>query len=92
MVESRLQTNREICYLCGKPMVRSEKHHCLNGLGYRDKSEADGLFCFVHPQCHKYIHSHPMTARTLKMRSQCVFEAEIGSREEFIKRYGKSYL
>ena len=73
-------------------MGRGEKHHILNGLGYRDKCEADRLFCFVHPQCHKYIHAHPITARSLKQRSQRVFEEQIGTRDEFIKRYGKSYL
>ena len=73
-------------------MTRHEKHHVMNGHGYRDKSEEDGLFCFVHPTCHKYIHEHPMTARTLKMRSQKVYEAELGTREQFIKRYGKNYI
>ena len=91
-MESRLQKNKQICYLCGKPMAGSEKHHCLNGLAYREKCEADRLFCFVHPVCHQFIHNHPMTARTLKQGSQRIYEAEIGTREEFIKRYGKNYL
>lgn len=87
-----MQDDETECYLCGKYMGRGEKHHVMNGHGYREKSEADGLFCFVHPQCHKYIHAHPITARTLKMRAQRIYEAEIGNREEFVKRYGKNYL
>ena len=87
-----MQSDETICFLCGKYMTRREKHHILNGHGYREKCEEDRLYCYVHPVCHNYIHNHPMTARTLKQRSQKVYEEQIGTREQFIKRYGKSYL
>ena len=32
------------CYVCGKSNVRLEKHHIMNGQGYRDKAEEDGLY------------------------------------------------
>lgn len=89
-MESRLN-DKEYCYLCGKYMTVTNKHHILNG-SMRDKCEEDGLFCYVHPTCHRYIHDHSMTARTLKKRAQKVFEEQIGTREEFIKRYGKNYI
>lgn len=92
-MKSRLQTDEKICYLCNKPLYNNkDKHHILNGSGLRDKCEEDRLFCFVHRCCHRYIHDHPITAKTLKMRAQRKYEEEIGTREEFIKRYGKSYL
>lgn len=39
-----------------------------------------------------YIHDNPMAERLSKMLGQAMFEAKIGSREEFRKRYGRSYL
>ena len=89
-MESRLQKSNEVCYLCGKPMRNGDKHHIFNG-AKRDRSEEDGMFVYVHRVCHDYIHRHPITARTLKKRAQEVWE-EQGSREQFIQRYGKSYL
>lgn len=87
-----LQQNEDICYLCNKFMTVKNKHHIFNGGGYRDKCEQDRLYCYVHPTCHRYIHDHAMTARTLKQRGQKYYEENIGTREEFIKRYGKNYL
>lgn len=92
MAKSRLQTDEETCYLCNKYMGKGDKHHIFNGGGYRDKSEEDGMFVYVHRVCHSFIHNHPMTARTLKQRGQRAWMAEIGTLDEFIKRYGKNYL
>ena len=90
-MKSRLQKDEDICYLCGKYMTSKNMHHILNG-AYKAKCEADRFVCFVHPTCHRYIHDHAMTARTLKQRAQKCFEKEIGTRKEFISRYGKNYL
>ena len=46
----------------------------------------------MHHQCHMMIHNKNQELRKLKAKAQEVFEKEIGSREEFIERYGKSYL
>lgn len=90
-MESRMQSDLSVCYLCGKPLSKGDKHHVFNG-AKRDRSEEDGMFIHVHRVCHNYIHNHPMTAQTIKARGQKVFEEQIGDRDEFIKRYGKSYL
>ena len=79
----------EACYLCGK-WGPTETHHVFNG-PYRKKSEEDGFTVRLHSQCHRFVHDHPETAKTLKKRGQKIFELS-HSREEFIERYGKSYL
>ena len=89
---SRMQTDEHICYRCKTWVEHPDKHHCLNGLGYRDKCEEDQLYVFMHHQCHMMIHNKNHDLRKLKAKAQEVFEKEIGSREEFIERYGKSYL
>lgn len=88
---SRLQQDNTICFRCGAYMTSSEKHHILNG-PYRSKCEEDRLFCYVHSYCHRLIHSNPESARKYKMKAQMKYEEEIGTRDEFIERYGKSYL
>ena len=88
---SRMQTDEHICFRCKTWVEHPDKHHCLNGT-YRDKCEEDGLYVFMHHQCHMMIHNKNQELRKLKAKAQEVFEKEIGSREEFIERYGKSYL
>lgn len=88
---SRMQTDEHICFRCKTYVEHPDKHHCLNG-PYRDKCEADQLFVFMHHQCHMLTHNRNAELRKLKAKAQEVFEKEIGSREEFIERYGKSYL
>ena len=92
-MKSRLQEDENTCYLCNNFIAGGrEKHHILNGNAYRDKCEKDRLYIYVHGCCHRFIHEHPITAKTLKARAQRKYEEEIGTRDEFIKRYGKSYL
>lgn len=38
------------------------------------------------------IHDNPMAEKLSKMLGQAVYESKIGSREDFRRRYGKSYL
>ena len=89
-MESRLQTDKEVCYLCNKPMGNGDLHHVFNG-AYKSKSEEDGFIVYVHRVCHDFIHTHAMTRTTIKARAQKVYEKE-HTREEFIQRYGKNYL
>ena len=64
----------------------------MNGLAYRKKCDEDGLTVILHPTCHQWLHDHPMSMRTFKQRAQRYYEEHIGTRKEFIKRYGKNYL
>lgn len=89
---SRLQEHEDICYVCGKYIYTNrDKHHIFNS-AKRKRSEEDRLYVYCHHTCHMWLHEHPLTIRTFKQRGQKVFEEQIGSRADFIKRYGKSYL
>lgn len=90
---TKLQEDIEICAVCGKRIIGAKNvHHCLNGQAYRGKCDEDGLIVILHPTCHMWLHNHPMSMRTFKQRAQRYYEENIGTREQFIKRYGKNYL
>lgn len=84
---------QDMCYLCHKPIYNNrDLHHIFNGSAYRKKSDEDGFVVYLHHTCHMWLHEHPVSMRTFKQRGQRYFEANMGTREEFIKRYGKNYL
>lgn len=86
-----MQTEPGRCYVCHR-WCRTEVHHLLNGHGLRKKCTEDRLLINVCPECHRLIHSDAKLRLMLKQEAQEVFEHEIGIREQFIQRYGKSYL
>lgn len=74
------------CYLCLRD--RQQFHHVFGGSNRKHATE-DGLFIPVCMECHQAIHEHNPIA--LKKEGQRQYELT-HSREEFMKRYGKSYL
>ena len=88
---------KNICFFCGKP---SEcEHHLLFGNGIRKLAEVDGIKVPSCNRCHNLarkpedrIHENPMAEKLSKMLGQAVWESRYGAREDFCKRYGKSYL
>lgn len=84
------------CIFCGRPTEC--EHHLLFGNGNRELAEQDGLKVPACNNCHNIgqitgrIHDNPMAEKLSKMLGQAIYEARIGSREEFRVRYGKSYL
>lgn len=88
---SKMQTEK-VCYITGRT-DNLELHHCLNG-AYRKKCDRDGLTVWLTASVHYYIHNTVEGAAVrlrLKQEAQRVYERD-HTREEFIKRYGKSYL
>ncbi len=85
-----------ICFFCGKQA--EGEHHLLFGNGTRKLSEEDGLKVPVCNQCHTLgtvtgrIHDNPIAEKLSKMLGQAMFELKIGDRQDFMARYGKSYL
>lgn len=85
-----------ICFFCGRQA--EGEHHLIFGTAGRDLSEKDGLKVPTCNDCHntgevlRRIHDNPMAEKLSKMLGQAIFEGRIGTREEFQKRYGKSYL
>lgn len=85
-----------ICFFCGDPAEC--EHHLLFGNGIRELTEQDGLKVPACNKCHNMgktierVHGNIMAEKLSKMLGQAVYEGKIGTREEFRKRYGKSYL
>ena len=91
MAKSIIQTNKEVCYWCRKTGIL-HPHHVFNG-AYKKKSEEDGMIVFVHDfPCHRQIHDIYQNELEIKQNGQRLWEQFYGTREEFIERYGKSYL
>ncbi|MBQ6091390.1 MAG: hypothetical protein IJL07_09020 [Lachnospiraceae bacterium] len=86
----------EICIFCGRKA--EGEHHLIFGTAGRELAEKDGLKVPICNDCHNIgevkcrIHDNPMAEKLSKMLGQAIYEAKIGTREEFRMRYGKSYL
>ena len=90
-MESIIKTVPGVCLLCGKTGP-TEKHHLMSGTANRRLAEEDGLFIYLCPMCHQIVHMDPKVNRTTKAFAEKVWRDYYGkSKEEFIKRYGKSY-
>lgn len=89
-MESIMQRDMSQCLVCrGRA---TEVHHIMNG-AFRSKSEDDGLVAGVCRKCHRYIHDHPATAKSLKAEAERHWLKHYGkTTDEFIERYGKNYL
>lgn len=85
-----------ICAFCGRDT--RTYHHLLFGRGIRELAEKDGIKLPCCDDCHtmneitRRIHGNSRAEDLSKMLGQVVWEKQYGSREEFRKRYGKSYL
>ena len=93
----------DYCIFCGKP--REAKHHLVFGTA-RNKAEEDGLTAPACNNCHNIgpkdtkIHGNVMAEKMSKIIGQLAYEkkrvvkgrTEDEAREDFRKRYGKSFL
>ena len=90
-----LISNERFCLVCGTP-INLHKHHIYEGRGRRQLSEKWGAWCFLCPRHHNMsnegVHFNKTLDLKLKQKCQEAFEFQIGTREEFIKIFGKSYL
>lgn len=85
---------KNYCYICER-YGYTEKHHIFGGSN-RENSEKYGLTVYLCPDCHREgkiaVHKCKESSNTLKRIGQHMFEEQCGSREEFIKVFGKNYL
>lgn len=85
-------SNDKRCFLCGKT-ENLEQHHCIFGTANRSKADKDGLWVWLDHNCHQVVHTFNVKdKKLLQGLAQSQWEYKYGNREEFIKRYGKSYL
>lgn len=95
-MDSIVTEYKNICFFCGRPAEC--EHHLVFGIALRELAEEDGLKVPSCNRCHNMgaipsrIHENPMAEKLSKMLGQAIYENKIGTRQEFVKRYGKSYL
>lgn len=94
ILDSVIQKDRE-CYICGS-CDRLESHHIYGGVANRSISEELGYkvwLCFEHHRGTNGVHGKngKSAMEYLHRKGQEHFE-QTGTREEFIKLFGKSYL
>lgn len=77
------------CIECGKNSVQI--HHCLYG-NKRKQCDEDALVVPLCHECHRRLHDEDgELANKYKKIAQAKYE-EKHTREEYLERYGKSYL
>lgn len=71
----------------------AHEHHCLHG-SRRKLAEEDGLKVHLCPRCHMALHDTGLGDKYLEqIAEETWLETHPGTTvEDFIKRYGKSYL
>lgn len=81
------------CYLCGL-RCKTHKHHIFDGPNRR-LSEKDNFIVYLCPNCHNMgrvnVHNNIALRRQLQREAQKEYE-QTHTRDEFIKRYGRSFL
>ena len=81
------------CYLCGA-YTGIEEHHIFGG-PVRTTCDKLGLTVHLCAGCHHYLHNDPNGYKMkdyLHRVGQRVYEDKIGSREQFIRDFIRSYL
>lgn len=91
--KSAIIEDMEHCVVCGSPYVQI--HHIFFGTSNRKMSDKYG---YVAPLCREHhtgntgVHFNKFLDLYLKQMAQTHFEANTGTRNEFRKVFGKSYL
>jgi hypothetical protein len=93
-MDSVLQKDKE-CYYCGT-VLGLEEHHVFFGRKCRSLSEKYGLKVWLcnlhHTGGNDCPHRNRKVDLAYKGIAQRYFEREVGSREDFVRLFGKSYL
>lgn len=90
-----IMTDVKRCYFCDSPN-NLQKHHCLHGTANRKLAEEDGAWVWLCADHHTLspmsVHRNAKMDLFLKRVCQARWEDVYGSRDDFIKRYGKSWI
>lgn len=95
MAKSILQNKKE-CYIT-KSTYNLHKHHVMEGTANRKLSEQDGLWLWLRADWHNLsnygVHFNKELDLKLKKITQKRWQEYYSkTKEDFIKRYGKSYI
>ena len=93
-MKSIIQNNKE-CYITGCTTGLHE-HHIFEGNGRRKLSEQYGLKIWLIPELHNMsnngVHYNKELDLLIKRVGQKAFEEKYGTREDFIRIFGRNYL
>lgn len=90
-MDSILNTEKGICFLCGKHR-QTDKHHVF-GAANRNRSEKDGLTVYLCRECHEEAHRNYSVNVALKAYAEQIWiETYRKSIQAFIDEYGKNYI
>lgn len=92
--KSIITDDMEHCLLCGSTN-NVERHHIFFGTANRKISDKYKLIvplCAFHHRGDNSVHRNRELDLKVKQLGQKVFEEKIGSREDFRRLFGKSYL
>lgn len=81
------------CYFCGRT-TGLERHHIFAGVANRKIAEAEGIWCYLCPQCHRGTEGAQYDKeknRLLKQDAQRRYE-QTHSRREWMELIRKNYL
>ena len=81
-------------FVCGTT-INLHKHHCIFGNPGRKLSEKYGLtvfLCYEHHEGNHGVHFDRGLNSMLKRRAQQKFEEVHGTREDFMRIFGRNYL
>ena len=90
-------SNEKRCFVCGKERG-CEVHHLFYGVSNRKLADEDGLWVYLCYECHRGrwgVHGYDGydLNTSLKREAQRTWMKHYGKTvEDFIARYGKSYL
>jgi hypothetical protein len=94
MGKSIITEDLEHCLLCGSTN-NIEMHHVFFGTADRKISDKYGLvvpLCAFHHRGNFGVHGDRTLDLMLKEMCQTIFETKVGSREDFMKLFGRNYL
>lgn len=95
-MKSIIQGDSEYCFLCqklGMLFRGTEVHHMIFGTGKRKLADEDGLTVHLCNQHHRMLHDKGEYKRDLQELAQITWQEHYHkTTEEFIERYGISYL
>lgn len=92
---SLIKTTRpDTCLVCGKIGIPGDfaRHEVFHG-PLRKVSKQEGMWIYVCPECHEYLHQHQndIVDISLKRAMQALYEEKNGH-EAFMQLIGKNYL
>ena len=97
MSDSIIQKDKEYCFIHKEYLnvlvPAQHEHHCLHGTGRRKLADKDGLTVYLCVCCHNALHDKGLYDLVLQRLAQETWQSHYNkTKEDFIARYGKSYL